>query len=115
MNHIPPDTIGRNIKKAELPDPRDVAEKWRLQHEKSDGTWKSCVRGTGDDVHRRLTRLGKDPSREKIEEVIGNGSWTRAFCTGCQEPVDEAVAFGYEDAATVCRHCLIHALSILGE
>lgn len=66
----------------------------------------------------RLRELGPTPNPDDIDRVIGNGSWTRECCDGCQSEQGPWVMVGedpdYESrTATLCRLCLLEAMRVI--
>ena len=70
---------------------------------------------------RRLEWLDKEKATvEKVEEIIGNTSWTRRDCTECCNNVREWVHLGQEesqDSQTVllCFNCFKRAMKLFQE
>jgi hypothetical protein len=55
---------------------------------------------------------------ERVDSVIGNGSWTSVTCNECDVSVDSVVQLGEEPdyesrTATVCPSCLARAVGLL--
>ena len=65
-------------------------------------------------VTTALQALPRTASAADVEAIIGNDSWTRRWCAGCNEYVFTAVQFHEEDSA-VCKNCLKKALALIEE
>lgn len=69
-------------------------------------------------ILKKIINLGKSPSPDDVDKVIGNGSWTRITCTECRnENADSVIHLGEEpdyESMTVyiCFDCLDKATSI---
>lgn len=85
--------------------------------------WAQQYRNTSDEHKARITeRLlalsPQDRTPEKIDEIIGNTSWTRNVCDECGENHDLLIMIGEEpdyDARWVelCAGCLLAAAKVL--
>lgn len=67
-----------------------------------------------DATYRRLKRL-KPPTRDAINAIIGNGSWTIITCSECGEEVDAAVLLDNQSGdadALICLDCLRKAIAL---
>ena len=88
---------------------KDVFEKWMKQYPNDK-----------EGIGKKLKRLGKTPNPDKVDEIIGNDSWTRVKrCSECQIEKDEVVEIGQEPdyesyTAYICRECLDKAISLMG-
>jgi hypothetical protein len=83
------------------PDPNIVAARWRGQY-----------RGRETEKQSRLDAL-ENPTREQIEEIIGNRSWTRQTCDECGIEAELLMEFGCDYPTSVCLSCLGKAADIL--
>lgn len=87
------------------PRPENVKARWwsihkfRLNEQTPDGR-------TYNDIYERLKGLPDNPSREEIEEIIGNDTWTRIYCDTCKNERTALTEIGDEN---VCSTCLRHA------
>lgn len=97
---------------------RTVATRWRAQY--PSGT--RLARGeSADAIFRRLADLDSErATRDEVDAIIGNHSWTAITCDGCSRDVEAAVQVGqmpdYDSAtATLCVECLRAALQLLQE
>lgn len=96
---------------------RTVAARWKEQYHPGE-RWGECL-GGAQEIHRKLLALDPETAtREQVDAIIGNASWTEIRCTGCQRDVDAAVELGelpdYESATIVlCAGCLSLAVTVL--
>ena len=86
--------------------------------EKAPSRWARQYEGTGyrDKVAitEQLKEL-KDITPEKINNIIGNSSWTRTSCDECDTDNVDVMVLGEtmnDESATasICKECLIEAL-----
>lgn len=98
-----------------------VVDKWKEQYAKG-GEWGDIYIGgyavSAKTIYDALVALGPTPCPDKVDEVIGNGSWTHLYCNECRQRVDLAVCVGEEpdyDSATayLCEPCLRAAYALL--
>lgn len=66
-----------------------------------------------DGIGEKLKRLD-NPIAEQINEVIGNDSWTRIWCSECGDSVEEFIVIGEEEdyensTAYLCENCITKA------
>lgn len=73
-------------------------------------------------TYEKLVELQKNGelTAKKVDEIIGNESWTALNCDGCGENVKDAVRVGtdvdYESSTTtLCTKCTNDALRVLRE
>ncbi len=94
---------------------RNVAERWRQQYEKGDGSWSNTVSGLSKDVHDKLCSLGPNPPIDKVAAAIGNQSWSYISCDGCSDYVERAVRIGdtYSEGKCYCATCIAEAHQVL--
>jgi len=65
-----------------------------------------------DDVLRQLKSLSPI-TREKVDEIIGNTSWTTEDCTECGMEILEAIQIDTnEDQLILCKNCVQKAASL---
>lgn len=91
--------ILREVKK------KKVAAEWRSSYRQSDGVWNSALSGQKPrlQVYEELIALGKDPDADRIDEIIGNPSWTHSICTNCETLADNVVVI---DEVQLCEDCI---------
>lgn len=81
--------------------------------------WAEQYRGHVGDNKAEITRKLSDldnPTPAKVEEIIGNNSWTRINCDACNKEVTRVVRIGHEwsDHATdLCLPCLKKSIRVL--
>lgn len=98
---------------------KDVTQRWKDQY--YDGKrWKIIHSGDSEIIYKALVKLGESPKASEIEEIIGNASWTSAFCNECEKHVDALVELGeapdYASAtARICLSCLEKAIKLAKE
>lgn len=70
-------------------------------------------------IYDKLKALD-DPTKEQVEEIIGNTCWTMITCEECRKEVDAAVVLNEEDQYgekgkefNLCYECLIKAIGVL--
>jgi hypothetical protein len=99
-----------------------VAAAWERQYYHRGGSgcdaqWSWTMNGDSATIYRQLAAL--DPATatlEQVERIVGNRSWTRLDCDGCEAEVTEAVEVADNDgdwSTTLCRACLTAALALL--
>jgi hypothetical protein len=91
----------------------EVSHRWESQYRNS--TIADKV-----DIGVKLKELGDSPDPDKVDEIIGNRSWTRIHCDSCNKEKDAVIQLGeeqdYESAtANVCVDCLREALSLCAD
>ena len=94
---------------------RNVAKAWNDQYYVG-GVWREICNGNAEETYNLLVLLLKEEyTREDIDTVIGNNSWTEISCNICGEDVDVAIVL---DDGTydhyVCRRCLKDMMGLLG-
>ena len=85
-----------------------VSAKYKQQHFK-DGVW------LYDGVRRsvnfdKLVALGNNPNADKIDEIMGNKSWTHELCNECGEYCADAIRTGDTVLCADCLKLFIRAL-----
>lgn len=94
---------------------REVAKRWGQAYGKGQ---------YGQDKMETLSKLSlldlETVSAEKVDEIIGNKSWTSQRCDECDEYVHSVVRLGMEpdydsNTAYVCFDCLSKAAALVGE
>lgn len=100
-----------------------VPERYRAQYQKSDGTWGQTYAPEGGmrdckDTYERLVQAEKDHPGDlnKLDEIIGNLSWTRQTCDSCYKATRDPLAASningeYEQA--FCLDCLKKGVKLL--
>ncbi|RLI71039.1 hypothetical protein DRO91_06105, partial [Candidatus Heimdallarchaeota archaeon] len=81
--------------------------------------WHGCGKGSSKKIYKQLLSLGNKPSPDKIDETIGNSSWTSVICNECNSGADFVIEVGEEadyDSATarLCKACIEKALIMVG-
>jgi hypothetical protein len=60
-------------------------------------------------------RLVENP--DKVDEIIGNKTWTEIRCSECNDIVNEAITLGVaedkDETALICKDCITKAMIIL--
>ncbi len=79
-----------------------VAQHWRNQYPDSKM-----------DIYEKLAALDAETATANdVNQIIGNGSWTRITCEECKNEVSEVVHFGEDyDTFCVCKECLTKAMT----
>lgn len=71
------------------------------------------------DIFFRLKSLGSNPDPDKVDEIIGNYTWTRRTCDECQKNDAEKWVEFDPDPGTpemhLCEDCLKQALVLIEE
>jgi len=94
-----------------------AAQAWRSQYFVG-AQWGRTVSGDTKVVYDKLVSLGNSPKPEKVNEVIGNDSWTNVHCHECGQKVDKVVQVGepedYQSAtAGICASCATNAFELI--
>jgi len=77
---------------------KNVPKAWKLQYPSGK-----------DGVYEKLM-AAKPLTKEKVDEIIGNESWTRLSCTECEKDVDIIAIFSdSETAFYLCKKCITKA------
>jgi hypothetical protein len=93
----------------------NVAQKWKEQYysEMTKKWIKSPYFGGSEIIYKKLLSLGKNPNPDNVDEVIGNGSWTKVHgCCECGKSdlplvVEIGEELDYESSTTwICFDCL---------
>lgn len=93
---------------------KGVLERWKYQYP-NENHGKDKL-----EITKKLSKLNLSRvSAKRVDEIIGNQSWTRLDCDECQEPVDKVVMFiernedEYEcNTCELCLDCLKKALKL---
>lgn len=88
-----------------------VAKRWLGQYPETE------YKGTDKwSVYENLSSLGDNPSIDKVNEIIGNESWTRINCDNCNLNANSAISFTIHDSVFwICGDCLINASNLINE
>lgn len=82
-----------------------VDERWKKQYYR-DASWDYY----GEDKvekYKDLVNLGSNKNLEDVDKIIGNSSWTRLICLGCDKDVDAVFVFGIcHNSLYVCEDCV---------
>jgi hypothetical protein len=100
----------------------EAAELWWIHHTDQDGTWIPIGRvyqvGNTDSqiMYEKLQALGLNPDPDKVDEIIGNISWTRVpACDECNQETQSVCSFynRSDRVVSICGVCLLKALNIM--
>lgn len=89
---------------------KGAKDKWKKQYSADIGSGNRF-----DKVYEKLKKL-KRPTAKKINDIIGNDSWTTFMCDECNESKREGVMFNedsYECCCELCFDCLEKALRLM--
>lgn len=96
-----------------------VPERYKMQYCRY-GKWGglSPEFGPPEDTYNRLMALPSPLSKQDVDEIIQNTSWTRLQCDECQREVETIVRLGEEpdyesSTARICPDCLRQAISLI--
>lgn len=95
-----------------------VPERWKQQYFGLDG-WRSTRADNREDTYHALKALDLASCTEAdIEAVIGNRSWTRLECDGCEREVDKICFLRSHSqneygSCSYCKDCLAGALKAI--
>lgn len=82
----------------------EAAKRWRMQYRRDD----PLDRGIG----KKLAEMGPAPNPDKIDELIGNNSWTKVpRCQECFEMAENNVVVRLGIDCALCLACLEKAVS----
>lgn len=92
--------------------PKAVAARWEKQYfDDKTGKWKALnllgVKSAAS-IHRALLDLPDDASREDIDAIIGNDSWTTTSCDLCFDECTHVVKVNrdeYDTRFRLCQRC----------
>lgn len=90
----------------------NICSAWKQQYF-FDGEWRY---GENKQViYNNLIALGDNKTEEKINEIIGNSSWTTITCGECNKHVDVVVVMNDSDeyCAYICKKCINKASKLL--
>jgi hypothetical protein len=97
---------------------RIAAKRWREHYLERHGHWTATVSGPADVTYAKLVELGENPDHADVEAIIGNKSWTRGDCDGCdRQDLDAWVTVGAErgydtNTAILCPACVAAATKL---
>ena len=100
---------------------QSAAQDWHNTYAKDNWRWygsKSFVTGMSKkEAYEALVALGRTPSPEDVNKVVGSTAWTNCLCNECGELVEQMVQLGQEpdyDSATanICFVCLDKAVKL---
>jgi hypothetical protein len=94
-----------------------VADRWKHQYYDISRGWTQTLRGSTENVYRRLKELPQGATEEQVAGIIGNRSWTKLQCDECGKAVSAVVQVGappdYESStAWLCLDCLHQAVKL---
>lgn len=102
--------------------PRDkilnVAEEWKMQYLKADGSWPVTLSGSSELTYKKLLALNPETAtKEEVDNIIGKTDWTSYFCDECDKPSGYVVQLGKfivsidqaERQMIICKDCLLKA------
>lgn len=84
--------------------------------------WETKLRETGKtraQMHAELLALDLDNcTKEDVNKIMGNSSWTNLTCDECKQNVDKVVQLGEEpdyesSTASICFSCLTKAVKLV--
>tara|TARA_R110000772_G_scaffold91837_2_gene188401 strand:- start:556 stop:870 length:315 start_codon:yes stop_codon:yes gene_type:complete len=71
------------------------------------------------EVFRKLFALPVGATKEQVNDIIGNDSWTTLTCEGCRNSVDNIILISHHmdlyDSISLCKKCINKALHLLDE
>lgn len=90
-------------------DPRVIAERWKDQYQRKDGTWSNTIGGPADETYAKI--LSSSVGAREIESHSGV-SWGLIRCWGCGNNTDCAVEVCQTDEGDpqFCKECLKAAI-----
>jgi hypothetical protein len=83
-----------------------TAKRWKKQYYFRN-EWKEC-QGGSQRIYDNLVSLEK-PTPKQVEEIVGNDSWTTAYCDFCSESTRawfETKSNDDYSCATICVECV---------
>ena len=84
-----------------------AARRWKAQYGHYPATYRVAGGESPFETLAKLEALGDKATPTKVNKIIGNESWTKAFCCNCSEYFDRGVSFDTGDgSAEVCLPCL---------
>lgn len=86
---------------------KKTAKRWRAQY----GACRQKLADGTDtaDILRKLEALER-PTKQAVDEIIGNNGWTDIRCVCCHEYKPKVASFGSDETSEVCEPCLRRAL-----
>lgn len=95
---------------------RSVALRWKYQYFTSKGNrWFDTVKAKSEEIYKDLLSA---TTKEEVDTIIGNKSWTRLQCNECGSEVDKVVFLeGTHEYGpnAFCKACIEKALQLFGE
>lgn len=100
-----------------------VSERWKLQYNRKEG-WRTTYGKNGPQstklIYEQILAIENSQVRnklDKIDEVIGNKSWTHIYCSGCgtqtRENLVSSDVNGGEYSCQLCITCVRKMLTLL--
>ena len=91
---------------------KQAVRRWKQTYFRN-GEWLNCT-GSSETIYNNLLMLGNNPEISRVNEIIGNDSWTTLMCNECGKQVSMIIQVGksenYENnTAFICKKCLIKA------
>jgi hypothetical protein len=100
-----------------------VAERWKGQYYDREGADRWMIVGRRESskvIYDKLCALGANATVEAIAAIIGNDSWTNAYCSACEKPTLPVVLFErfseHSDSSEdthICSRCIALARGLL--
>src|SRR5487761_1773443 len=89
-----------------------AAERWKKAYTDRHGNWLFADAERTEKIYNSIIAAGD--TEAKINEAIGNNSWTRFHCSECDRNQSEGVEFdNWDDGIVViCLNCLKTALEL---
>lgn len=91
----------------------DVLHRWKKQYSSSETfSWMNGI--TDKTAQLEALYAERTPTKEAIDEIIGNDSWTVLRCDNCDRDVEKVcIMERYENYLQVCSACLRMCVSIM--
>lgn len=77
------------------------------------GQWRLLERSytKSEEIYNQLLTA---KTKEEVDKVIGNSSWTKNECAECNLDFEKLISFsGYEETIEICLDCLYKAVRLL--
>ena len=89
-----------------------AAERWKKAYTDRHGNWLFADAERREKTYNSIITAGDNEA--KIDEAIGNNSWTRFHCAECDSHQHEGVEFDNWDGGivVVCSNCLRSAVAM---